>query len=82
MAAPLRITDEGLRLAFAQRRRAHWPASYEAAMAHPMYSRLVRILAVQAAQQAARRQPLHPTQHRRGQGGIDLKRRASGDTED
>lgn len=38
-------TDAELRAAWAslQNSRQHWPATFEEAMAHPLYSRLVRI---------------------------------------
>lgn len=36
-------TDEQLQQAWQQHRREDWPATFEEAMAHPMYSRLVRL---------------------------------------
>jgi len=40
--AHIEPTDEQLRLAWQERRRADWPATFEAVMASPMLSRLVR----------------------------------------
>lgn len=44
--APVTITLADLRAAWMQRRRSSWPASFEAAMADPMLSRLVRAQAI------------------------------------
>jgi len=56
--APLTCTPEQLLMAWQQRRRPSWPASYEACMADPLICRLVRAkalgLAQAARQQAAR----------------------------
>lgn len=41
--ARVELTDEQLRSAYEERKRSDWPASYEEAMQHPTYSRLVRM---------------------------------------
>lgn len=61
MGKRLHVTVEGLRQAYAQHHKPDWPATYDAAMAHPLYSRLVRTLALRAADaERRRRQPQWP----------------------
>lgn len=97
MAARPRIdpTPEQLQAAWQRRRRRHWPADYDGAMADQLLSRLVHmeaVLCVLRADRQLRRQqlaaqpgkgvhmvPLHPSH--RPAAGIDLKRRAAGDTD-
>ena len=55
MPPRLHITPEALRLAWQGHHRRGWPATFEAAMAHPLYSRLVRTLAIRNAQAQAQR---------------------------
>ena len=52
---PLVITPELLHAAWQARRRAHWPATYEACMADALLGRLVHAQAVGLAQAAQRR---------------------------
>lgn len=56
MAKALHITPELLQAAWAQRRRADWPATYTDAMQHPLLGRLVRCEAVRLALAQARAQ--------------------------
>lgn len=55
MGQRLHITPEALRRAYEQHHTPDWPDTYDACMAHPLYSRLVRTLALGHAQ-AQRRQ--------------------------
>lgn len=57
-AQRLHITPQLLHQAWQQRRRADWPATFEAAMQHPLLRRLVRAMACGLAQRAARGQHL------------------------
>jgi len=50
-AAEPPLTDEQLAIAFRHLRRPHWPALLAAALAHPVYSPLVRGLARQMGRQ-------------------------------
>lgn len=43
MATPLILTEDMLRAAYGRRKRHDWPATFEAAMADAICSRLVRI---------------------------------------
>lgn len=49
MAEPITVTPELLQLAWQDRRRAHWPATFDACMADDMLRRLVRAEAVRLA---------------------------------
>lgn len=66
MARPARlhITPALLLAAWQHRRRPHWPATFDDAMAHPLLRRLVRAQAVGLAQ-AQQRQTDAPFDHRR-----------------
>lgn len=62
-AVPLTVTPELLRSAWQQRRHTGWPDSFEACMADPLISRLVRTQALglaQAARSRAQRAAMPP----------------------
>lgn len=42
-------TEEQLQQAWQSRRQADWPATFDEAMTHPLYSRLIRMHATHAA---------------------------------
>lgn len=91
-------TREQLLAAWQQCRKPTWPATFEAAMADPLFSRLVRLVAKHppaAHRRAAPAAPAPVTAHpataptwwppRHPQGqtlGIDRKRAASGERDD
>ena len=90
------ITEEQLRAAWAQRKRATWPSTFEDAMNDPHYSRILRIevrLRSNFAKRAEERQPAllkHPPALKPAQMPLiptsppvlDHKRRASGERDD
>lgn len=85
------FTDDELRAAWQQRRRAHWPPSFDDAMADPLYLRLIRIeanlrahRALLAEQRAAMRRERASTRafSPAPRGGIDHKRLAAGERDD
>lgn len=98
--APLRVTvtADMLHAAWARRRRADWPSTFDATMASPLLSRLVRMEAIRAelarrraaeALPAARTSPAPLPQRspaRALRGGLansfDAKRLAAGDRDD
>ncbi|HEV7913015.1 MAG TPA: hypothetical protein VGP22_04565 [Albitalea sp.] len=47
--ARVETTDQQLREAYEQRRRADWPPTYEEVMEHPVYGRVVQMHACHAA---------------------------------
>lgn len=84
------LTDDQLQRAFRVYRRPSWPTSFEAAMADPIVSRLVRLRATGDAidaERAGRAQPLSPFQRWRARAagpaqlplGLDAKSRAAGE---
>lgn len=96
MAAPIRVTPELLRQAWQARRRADWPATFEACMADELIGRLVRAKAfglARAAMDRDRRKPWPPAAapaprpqdhpaRLRAPAPRDLKRAAAGDASD
>lgn len=70
------LTPEQMHAAWVQRRRADWPASYEAAMADPLLQRLVRCMAMGMVQAQARVQarpqagPRHPAARATGRAAM------------
>lgn len=72
MGKYLDITREQLQAAWLERRRSHWPATFDAAMADPMLRRLVRAVAVGRAQRERRLQ----------QAPFDTRRAAANDLKD
>lgn len=94
MAAAV-FTDEQLRAAWHDRRRATWPATFEEAMNDPSYRQIVQIEARIKANQAAKRaaRTTAPTPTRSLPQGLlplipstppvlDHKRRAAGERDD
>lgn len=91
MAAPTH-TDDQLRAAWRERRRANWPDTFEAAMNDPFYSRIVLIeantRARRACSQAAANAPHHHPPRRplpvlpSLPPVLDHKRRAAGERDD
>jgi len=90
------LTDELLRKAYDERRRADWPPTYEETMEHPTYSRLVRMHAAHDAVIARVVRPIvqppeppplprtsaKPLRVPRQQPILDHKRAAAGERED
>lgn len=86
MGKYLDITREQLQAAWLERRRSHWPASFEAVMADPLLRRLVRAAAVGRAQAERRIRQQAPQPPRRAAATrpapFDARRAAANDLKD